>query len=329
MKRIFHILKLVGPWFVGFGIIAYLFHIYPMDTVLDAAKNVKLIGFLAFACFYFFFNFAVDTWVFSKVLTRFHHPATFKELLPARAVTYLIMIINYGASQGAFAYYLKRTKKVAIFEVLGIFAFIALIDLYMLMTMAVVGSFFQDFQIHGVRLAPIVRSAGAIAAVAMVAHLIYWRYFSAKPWRATRWLREKKLFRIFHEAHLRDYVTTALMRTPIHACILSSMYVVLLTFNAHIPFMTILGATPIAFILGVLPISPSGIGVTNGALVELLQQYIHSPLIDQGVVTGAAIILAGSLLWLFTNLLLKALTGALFLMRFSKDLFVPPTDSTD
>jgi uncharacterized membrane protein YbhN (UPF0104 family) len=325
MKRIIHTLKLVGPWVVGVGIIAYLFRLYPLSTVLEAAKNVNLIGFSAFALFYFFFIFAFDTWVFSRVLTRFHHPVSFKELLPARAVTYLIMILNYGASQGAFAYYLKRTKQVAIFEVLGTFALIALIDLYWLMGMAVVGSFFQDFQIHGVLLAPIIRGAGAVAAVALILHLIYWRYFSAKPWRATKWLREKKLFRIFHEAHLRDYATIALMRTPIHACIIACMYVVLLTFNAHVPLITILGATPIAFILGVLPISPSGLGVTNGALVELLQQHIHSPLIDQGLTTGAALILASSLLWVFANMALKAMVGALYLLRVSKDLFVPTT----
>lgn len=327
MKRTIHILKLVGPWVIGIGIIAYLFQLYPMGTVLAAAKNVNLLGFLAFACFYFFFTYLVDTWVFAKVLTRFHHPSTFKELLPARAATYLIMNLNYGAGQGAFAYYLKRTKKVAIFEVLGIIAFIALIDLYILMALAVVGSFFQDFQIHGVHLGPIIRAAGGVAVLALVAHLIYWRYFSAKPWRATAWLREKKLFRIFHEAHLRDYLVTALMRMPIHACIISSMYVVLLTFNAHVPLITIVGATPIAFILGVLPISPSGLGVTNGALVELLQQHITSPLITQGLVTGAAIILAGSLLWIFINLLLKSLTGAFFLRSVSKDLFAPRSDT--
>lgn len=325
MKRIIHTLKLAGPWVVGIGIIVYLFRLYPLSTVFEAAKNVNLIGFSSFALFYFFFIFAIDTWVFSRVLTRFHHPVSFKELLPARAVTYLIMILNYGASQGAFAYYLKRTKQVAIFEVLGTFALIALIDLYWLIGMAVIGSFFQDFQIHGVHLAPTVRMVGALAAVALVAHLIYWRYFSAKPWRATKWLREKKLFRIFHEAHLRDYAAIALMRTPIHVCIIACLYVVLLTFDAHVPFITILGATPIAFILGVLPISPSGLGVTNGALVELLQQHIQSPLIDQGLTTGAALILAASLLWVFANMALKAIVGALYLLRVSKDLFAPTT----
>ncbi len=324
MKRIIHILKLVGPWGVAVGIVVYLFRLYPLATVLEAGKSVNLIGFSSFALFYFFFIFVVDTWIFSRVLTRFHHPIKFIELLPARAVTYLIMILNYGASQGAFAYYLKRTKKVAVFEVLGIFAFISLVDLYWLMGMAVVGSFFQDFQIQGVRLAPIIRTMGGIAVVALAAHFVYWRYFSAKPWRATKWLREKKLFRIFHEAHLRDYAATALMRTPIHACIIACMYVVLLTFGAHVPLITILGATPIAFMLGVLPISPGGLGVTNGALVELLQQYIHSPLIDQGATTGAALILAASLLWVFANMALKAAIGALYLLRVSKDLFEPP-----
>lgn len=329
MKRIIHILKLVGPWVVGVGIIAYLFHLYPISTVLEAGKSVNILGFSSFALFYFFFVFVVDTWVFSRVLTRFHHPVTFKELLPARAVTYLIMVLNYGASQGAFAYYLKRTQKLAIFEVLGTFALIALIDLYWLMGMAFVGSFFQDFQIQGVHLAPIIRTMAGVATIALVAHLIYWRYLSAKPWRATKWLREKKLFRIFHEARLRDYASIALMRTPIYACIIACMYVVLLTFGAQVPLLTILGATPIAFMLGVLPISPSGIGVTNGALVELLQQHVQSPQITQGVTTGAALILAASLLWVFANMALKAIVGALYLMRVSKDLFAPPSDPNE
>lgn len=323
MKRTIHILKVAGPWAVAVGIFAWLFHLYPLATVLEAAKHVNIIGFSAFALFYFFFIFVMDTWVFSRVLTRFHHPVQFKELLPARAVTYLIMILNYGASQGAFAYYLKRTKQVAIFEVLGLFAFIALIDLYILILMAVAGSYFQDFQIRGVALAPFVRSVGAAATLGVIAHLLYWRYFSTKPWRATKWLREKKLFRIFHEAHLRDYIAVAVMRTPIYACIVACMYVVMLTFDSHVPILTVLGATPIAFILGVLPISPGGLGVTNGALVELLQHHLRSPLVESGELTAAAIILAGSLLWIFSNTLLKAVVGAIYLTRVSKDLFKP------
>lgn len=323
MKRIIHIFKWVGPWLVAAGVFVWLFRIYPLSTVLNAAKHVNIIGFSSFALFYFFFIFAMDTWVFSRVFTRFHHPVTFKELLPARAVTYLIMILNYGASQGAFAYYLKRTKQIAIFEVLGLFAFIALIDLYFLIGMAVAGSYFQDFQIRGVALAPFVRGVGAVATIAMIAHLVYWRHFSAKPWRATAWLRSKKLFRIFHEAHLRDYAAVAVMRTPIYACIVACMYVVILSFNSQVPILTVLGATPIAFILGVLPISPGGLGVTNGALVELLQQHLHSPLVDSGELTAAAIILAGSLLWIFSNTLLKAVVGAVYLTRVSKDLFKP------
>lgn len=313
------------PWLVAAGVFAWLFNSYPLSTVISAAKHANLIWFSIFALFYFFFIFAMDTWAFSVTLTRFHHPVGFKELLPARAVTYLIMILNYGASQGAFAYYLKRIKQVPIWEVLGIFAFVALVDLYWLISMAFLGSFFADFQVRGFALAPSVRTFAALAMLALILHLLYWRYWSNKPWRVTKWLREKKLFRVFHEARLRDYLVLALMRTPVHICIISCMYVVLLTYHAHAPFLTVMGATPIAFVMGILPISPGGLGITNGILIELLQYQVQSPYISSGELTAPAIILSSSLLWIFGNMFLKAATGAIYLTRVSRDMFEPPS----
>lgn len=329
MKKILHVLKVVGPWLVAMGIFAWLFHLYPPSTLLDAIKQVQILPFVSFAIFYALVAFVVDSWVFARVLTRFHHPVTYTEILPARAVTYLIMILNYGASQVAFAYYLKRIRQVPIFEVLGIFVFIALIDLYFLIVMAVIGSCVQPFSIRGVALNPSIQLVGLVATVAAALHLLYWRYFSQKPWRFTAWLRRRKLFRIFHEARLRDYVVTAVMRTPIYVLIISFMYVVLLTFNAYVPMIIIVGTMPIAFLVGVLPISPGGIGVTNAALVELLQDHVTGPQIASGQVTAPAIILTASLLWLVANTLIKALLGVFYMRRVSKTLFEPTPDDDD
>lgn len=323
MKKTISLLKQVVPWAVAALIFAYLFSKYQPSQLWAAVKHVHIGYFVAIAVVYFIILYIIDCKTIAMILARFGYKIPLKDIYPARGVTYLIMIINYAASQAAFAYYLKRTHKVPIFEVLGVFFFIALLDLYALITFALIGSFFQDAVVRGVDIGRYIQIFVVISYAAFLIHLLFWRRLKIFPW-----VRDKKIFHVFREATLKDYGKIALCRSPIHILIVFFLYIAVQTFDAYIPLATVISSIPIAFLIGAIPITPAGLGTSNVAMVELLNSHVSGPIIEKGIVTASELILALTLLWVVANSVLKAAVGGISLMRVSSQLF-KPTEGVD
>lgn len=317
-------LKNILPWLVAAGVFGWLFTIHPPQKVWGALQLVHLPIFVPFALGYFFLIYFADVFSLSRVLKRFGFKVGMRDIWPARGVTYLIMVLNYGAAQAGFAYYLKRTKRIPIWEGLSIFTFIGFIDLYWVFTLAFVGSFFQEYQIGSLPLKWIIWGLTAAAAVLFCFNLAFWRGKPAKKkkWKIFEWIRSKDIFKLFKEASARDYLKVALIRTPIHVSLMFSSYILIQTFGAHCPFLPILGSFPLVMLVGILPITPGGLGTSNATMVELLYPYIT--FMEAGKVTNQELLLAASLLWMFTNYFLKVLFGLICLKMVSKDLFKAP-----
>lgn len=329
MKSFLHYAKRFGPWIVAVLIFAYLFHLYPPSKVFKALSYVNLWTFSVFAVVYFFFIYLVDSWVMTKVLSDFAYKVSFKDIAYARGFTYLIMIINYPASQAAFAYYLKRRYKIPIFEALGVFLFIVFIDLLWITTLAFAGSFFQDYTLGGVDLGHTVKVFSICAYAFVLLWLAFWRRWVPLKFEFIERQRKRPAFHIFEQARVVDYIKVAIMRIPIHFTIIISMYVVLKTFNVSIPFTKILGNIPLVFFLGTLPITPGGLGTTNAATVELLYRYVSGPIFDAGAITPKEMLFAATLLWMFANYALKIITGIFSLKRVSTHLFEPTPEEPE
>lgn len=322
-------LKKTVPWIVAAGIFAYLFYIYPPSKIWEALQYVRLSSFAPFAFGYFLFVYFVDVVSLSQVLKRFGFGVSIRELIPARGVTYLLFVLNYAAGQAGFAYYLKRTHQMPIWEALSIFFFMAVIDLYWVITLAAAGSFFQEYRFAGIELRGFVWLMASLAYLAFALNYLFWRGPLYKKMergngRIFRWIRTKDIFRIFKEASFVDYLKLALLRLPIHIALITSMYVVFQTFGVFAPFVNILGNIPLVTLVGIIPITPSGMGTSNAALVELLTPYLTSPIFSQGTVTASELLFAASLLWMFSNFFFKVLTGLFCLQKVSLKLFSSP-----
>ena len=327
-KMALHI-KHLAPWCVAAGIFVYLFHLYPPRQVWRSLTYVNLPAFAVFAIIYFALIFIVDSWVMKYVIGRFSCRTKFTDILQARGVTYLIMVISYPASQAAFAYYFKRRYKIPIVDALGIFIFILFLDLMWIITLAFAGSFFQDYTISGVDLGSLVQKVAIAAYAFAFAWIAFWRRwperFIGRHFKVPliERLRRRRTFHIFNKISLLDYLKVGIMRIPIHFTIIISMYVVVQTFHTFIPFLKILGNIPIAFLIGTLPITPGGLGTSNAAIVELLHPYITGPIFANGLVTRQEILFTVTVLWMFSNYLLKVVVGTLLLKKMSGKLFRP------
>lgn len=313
-------------------ILTFLFRQYPPADVLKAASYVKFIPFFSFALFYFVFLLIVDSWSTTYVISRFCLPVAWKEILFARAATYLIMVINYPASQAAFAYYLKRRYRLPVTEALSAFLFIMVVDFLWVISLAVLGSLCESTMIRGIDLSGYVQFVGLVATAGFAAWLLFWRRLDQKILgRPIAWLepiRTRPLFHLFEKARPLDYLRLAFLRTPIHLTIIISMYIVVMTFGTYIPFRDILGRIPIVFLVGTLPITPGGLGTVNAAMVELLAPKMQGSIFASGAITAAELMFTITLLWMFTNYFFKLLLGFVLLKKASKKLFSPVSDKS-
>ena len=291
------IIKKTLPWLIALGIFTYLFYLYSPSKILSAITYINLIPFILFSIIYFSFIYVIDSLVITKAFKMFSKPIPKKDIFIARGVTYLIMIINYAASQAGFAYYLKRKHQTPIFDALGVFLIIVFIDLMWVCTFALIGSFFQEYSLMGINLGYTVKIAVLIAYVMAISWIMFWHFIAPKLHANDSSfmgkILKRKAFSIFMKAKFFDYFKIAIWRAPIHIAIILSMFIILQTFNCYIPFTKILGNMPLVLMASTLPITPGGLGTSNVATVELLAPYLTGNIVAK--VGAKQILFAASL----------------------------------
>lgn len=303
------------PWAIAGGILYWLFRIYPLDQILRALGYVDLWKLGLFVIAYFCAIWLIDAFGVAALLRRFVGPIRGKPLLVVRAAAYPPSLINYGAGQATFAYYLQRLYRMPVGDIVGVFTLITAVDLFWIASLALCGSFIGEHHILGVNITPTVQLVGFTIIGVAIAHLAFWlmhweNRVRGRLWqRGFAWLRRKQLFRIFHEATLQDYIKLACWRFPIACLLVFSIYILVRCFDGHIPLVAAIGNVPIAILIGAVPISWGGVGTSNKALVDLLSPHLHATAISQGVVSAAELILALSLLWMLSNYLCKLIVG--------------------
>lgn len=319
-KNYFFRAKTLFPWVVAAAVLTWLFKIYPINQILSSVKLANPWGVGGLAIGYFYFIWRLDAFGVGYTISRLvGHRIPWREILPIRAAVYPLSLLNYGAGQAAFAYTLQRRYRIPAGDLIGFFTLLTAADFFWVITMAFIGSFMGEHRVLGVDLTPTVRLIGGTTYALITAHLLFWRLrwedrVRGAAWqRAFQWLRAKRLFRVFHEATLGDYLRLGLLRLPITCAMTIVLYFVAHLFHAHVSLTAIVGNVPIAALIGIIPISWGGVGTSNKALVDLLTPHLLlSPEVAASV-SAESLILAMSLVWMFANYLLKLGVGLWYL----------------
>lgn len=339
MKRI---LKTIAPWALCAFIFYFLFKQFggngdlrPEDiwhTLMSAHAVWLFVG----GFFYFLTIMAVDCFSLTHILERFVTPIGFWETVRVRGVSYLLMIFNYGAGQGGFAVYLRKTRGAKLSKTLGAMLFITANDVILTLTAGFIAVLMAGtVNIGGVELRPAALRIMPLVYVGFIAWVLFWRHLDSSVVRSltrlgiVQRLLAHDVFHIFREAKPSDYAKIFLWRSPLLVFVILGYVVALVSFDAWIPLGKIFLYNPIILFAGALPITPSGLGTAQYLAVLFYRDLLTSPFIDAGVLTPEKILLASSLAWLLLNQLYKALFGALCLNLTSKDLFqeTPATPS--
>ncbi|MBI2082651.1 MAG: flippase-like domain-containing protein [Deltaproteobacteria bacterium] len=306
-------LKKTVPWLIVLATFYYLFKKYPLDQVIQAARHINFSLFISYSITYFVFMWIVDCWSLARLFSRFGSSTLVREVMPVRLATYLIMVLNYSAAQGVFAYFFKRAKQVSFSKSSSLILFITIIDLYWTITLAFIGSCLASPLVQGHQLSYLISIIWSAATAGLISLNFFWKL--PAHWKLMQWLQKRELFHAFHQANIKDYLFTMITRLPMHLAVNTIFYFVAFSFGAHLPFVKVIMYLPIIILIGALPITPGGLGTTQLAAVEFFQNDIQGKIIDQGLVTPAELLLAMSLAFVFFNYFLKALSGSFFLKK--------------
>jgi hypothetical protein len=290
----------VWPLAMTVAIFALIFARIPFHRLLEAMSRAHLAPFLVLMAGFSLFYFAVDTLVLLKMVRWFHGPLAYRDLLPVRASTYLVSIVNTQLAQGALALYLHRRFMTPLGEIAGTVATLILLEVTQLVLFATVGMLAFPREVPaGLFLAPVVLAALWVALVAVIRTPAAGRY------------ARNPFFRTFRVARPAQLLVALGLKASTFLCALAVHALALPLFGIHIPLHRLLAFLPIVFMVAALPVTVAHLGTSQAAWIFFFDDY--APQAD---------LLAYSLAAHLTFMLANGALGALFLPKAYVDLFV-------
>ena len=247
---------------------------------------------------YSIFYFLVDTFVVQQAVGWFNVPVTYRDVLPIRATTYILSLVNTQLGQGGIALYLNRRHAIPFWEVTSTVLFIAFVEIYQLAFYSFVGA-----AVSG----EIGRAIPVWVYAALAGYLIgHLTYFSLAR---SQQLDRIPLLRAFRQAQPYQYLLLLLYKTPNLLAAVTVHWLALPLFGIHIPFAVLLTFLPIVFFGAALPIAAAHLGPSQFLWVYFFHDY--APQAD---------LLAYSLAAHLSFMLMNATIGLIFLRRATREL---------
>ncbi len=304
------LLQNLVPWLITVGCFGYL---YSRIASQAAREGKSALGYLAevFSSVewgswlllmvpYSVFYFLIDTGVLWRVVNWFNTKVDYLALLPIRASTYIISILNEQVGKGAIALYLNRRYGVPAWQVGSSIFFIMFCEFFYLLLWAMIGTLVSWDRVPAVfHWIPVLAGGGAVFFAAWI--------FLFRSDRAEGFaLRERQGLLSFRQAPPWHYLTIVVMRSP---ALLGAVWVyreAASLFGVEIGLVEMLGVLPVIFFGTLIP------GPFRAAAVTLWPTLFP----DQAAQMTAFGFVQHNFFVLF-----NAAIGLLFLRRANRELF--------
>jgi hypothetical protein len=225
-----------------------------VDYLVRFFAGANWFAWLAVMIPYSFFFFLVDSFVLCTVINWYNTKVRYLDILPVRASTYILVLLNEQVGKGAMALYLWRRDRVPGWQVASSIIFIAFVEIYHLLTFSSIGVALQfDLVRAASTLLPLDRIFPAIFAVAagyLVVHLLY---FSGRILPNFR-LRDRDILHAFRKAALWHYPVIILLKAPNLLAAVGVYTVALRLFQVEVHFGQLLAFLPVIFLAAALPL---------------------------------------------------------------------------
>lgn len=259
--------------------------------------------FVAVMASFSLFYFLMDTLILARMVRWFHGPLAYRDLLPARATTYLVSIVNTQLAQGALALYIHRRFATPLAEITGTVAVLILLEVTQLVLFATVGMLTTLGSVP-----PGLFAAPAVLAVVWTFLLATFRGPDSDGTIGR--LRASPLAQTFRRARPGQLLLVLALKGTILVAAIVAHRVALGFFGIHVPTTRLLAFLPIVFMVAALPITVAHLGTSQAAWI-----YFFSDRAPE------ASLLAYSLASHLTFMLANGLLGLVFLPRAYSELF--------
>jgi lysylphosphatidylglycerol synthase-like protein len=292
--------KIVLPWLLTLAIFALLLARVPIDKVLASLAGARWGLYLGLMLPYSICYFLLDSLAVTVVVQRFHAPVRYRDILPVRAVTYVLALVNSNVGQGGLALWLHRREGVPFLPLAGSFVFLAFIEVFQLVLYSSLGVLLAGTNVPGL---------GIAYAVLYTALLLFFLYFNGLR-RLGIERPAPGLLATFGRARLVDYLPVlAIKSTSLFMAILTH-WLALQLFGMKIPLLALLANLPLIFLASAVPLTVAKLGTSQAAWIYLLGRYAP----DAGL-------LAYSLAAHLTFLVMNAGIGIVFLPRAGREIW--------
>ncbi|MGE3538925.1 MAG: hypothetical protein AB7N91_16020 [Candidatus Tectimicrobiota bacterium] len=283
-------------------IFCLIFWRIPFGVFWQALSRAQLLPFLALMGSFSLCFFLFDTFVLSKLIRWFHGPLRYRELLPVRAVTYLVSIINTQLAQGALALYMYRRFHTPLAQISSTVALLILLETTNLILFATLGCLaFPGGAPLALLLLPVVLAAIWLLVLGLARDALG---------RLSQRLRGSTLLSSFRRVRLYQCLTILGLKGTVFLLALLVHSQALTFFGIMIPLPRLIALLPVVFLVGALPITVAHLGTSQAAWIFFFSDY-----------ASEADLLAYSLVSHLTFMLANGSFGVLFLPRAYSDLF--------
>jgi hypothetical protein len=239
------------PWAITAACFAFLY------TRIDAAaarqgssalpylasvfEKVPWWHWLALMIPYSTFFFLVDSLVVWRVINWFNARVSYVDILPVRASTYILSILNEQIGKGAMALYLHRREGVPGWQVASSMLFIMFCEFYYLLFWALVGA-----SLGHAALPQEFRALPFVALGAAIAWLLQWLYFRGRVLPESR-LRDRPILHAFRQARPWQFLVVIALRSPALLAAVMVYTQSLRLFGVDVSHAQMLGVLPLVF----------------------------------------------------------------------------------
>ncbi|NNL67141.1 MAG: hypothetical protein HKP30_12920 [Myxococcales bacterium] len=249
--------KRVLPWAITLGCFAFLYTrmagpaaregLSVVEYLARVFTQVSWTSWLALMIPYSIAFFLIDSLVVWRVINWFNARVSYADILPVRASTYILSILNEQLGKGAMAVYLNRREGVPGWKLGSSMLFIMVCEVYYLCGWANVG-----FALQGDTLPEVFRWLPVVGLVLLALFAIGYLYFRGVILPDFE-LRDRHIMDSFRQARIWNYLTIIVLRSP--ALLLATFVYsgALRLFGVEVSNLEMLGYLPVIFFGAAVP----------------------------------------------------------------------------